>query len=46
VAAARKLLYQMPYEARFTAISHYYGAILKEKITKKEMKDKGIHLDR
>ena len=39
LAAANKLLQQMPYEVRFTAISHFYGEKLGKSITKKQMKE-------
>ena len=39
VAIAKKLLQQMPYEVRFTAISHFYGEKLKKKITKVQIKE-------
>lgn len=44
MAAAQKLLYQMSYEARFVAISHYYATVLKQKMTKRRMKDEKIEL--
>jgi hypothetical protein len=46
LAAAKRLLQQMPYEVRFTAISHYYANTLKKKITKKEMKEQNIELSK
>lgn len=40
--AAKKLTRQMIYEAKFVAISHYYGSVLKQSMTKKRMRDEKI----
>ena len=39
VAAAKKLLQQMPYEVRFTAIFHFCREKLNKKIMKVQMKE-------
>ena len=46
IAATKKLLRQQLYEAKFVSISHYYGEVKKQKISKEDIRKQKIKLDR
>ena len=46
LAAAKKLLYSQPYEARFMAISHHYATKKKENMPKSKARKGNVTLTR
>ena len=46
VSACKKLIYNLAYEAKFVAITHFYHDTKNEQMPKKRIKDEGIQISK